>query len=173
MVKHVWTCVSSDWGPQLQHLCLVVWKAGKRLCSAKSRATSKWIFLTLNLWQGLISLPFSTKLDALYNSCRRLQSNPFHTVLGEGLNSTQRPPVLSCSTSGSAGSLLPHWPAVWEQLYWLSSLLSCSWDRAGHSQIQSQSQQRPFCGLDSGTRKSWTWKVNMLGWDSTAPKQGF
>lgn len=63
---------------------------------------------------------------------------------GAGLSPTQRPPVLAYSGRGSAGSLLPHWPAIWEQPYWLTSLLSHFWDRADHVLEKKKKKQSHF-----------------------------
>lgn len=60
-----------------------------------------------------------TSLDTFYDLCK-LQM--LFRLVVEGLCSSQRPPVFSYSTLASAGSLHPHWGAVWEQPYWQSSL---------------------------------------------------
>lgn len=73
---------------------------------------SRSFFLTCNLQKGSISSQFRPSLDTVYDFCR-LQSPALSfeynfRVVGEVSLSTQRPPVLSCSTPGSAGSFLPH-----------------------------------------------------------------
>lgn len=112
-----------------------------------------------NDWSNRVVWPKLTWLSKLSRAQPYLISQWRQSrAVGEGPLSTQRPPVLGFSTLGSAGSLLPHWPGVWEQPYWLPSLLSCSWDWADHhSKERSHFQQhRPFCGSDMAAWKSWT-----------------